>query len=295
MTCLRLCLALGALSLVPATPVVAQSDAAMVTITVDGDRYYSRPHTITIMPDVNRLARTRQEVQDRRWRATRTSEGRVDRISSDECPALRRVALSFGDLPAITFSPWALRAASEFDPLPPTMKDGFSTRLEFQTVGADGASVLVQIKQGGWPYNAWGHEAVSALLSCWGGEPLIPLPSPDLSAADILLRLDLTSFPNSTGPARAAGLKRPRDWAFTEVATVDGVATLERAGDWTISLRIIRWTPEGVIACFGDRAINGGSYATQSALRIVSDGLAGYWVADAAVSEASCPSLSGQD
>lgn len=290
MTYLRSCLALVLASLLPTTSALAQPDEAMVTITVDGDPYYTLPHSIMIEPDVNRLARTRQEVQARRWRATRTSDGRVDRISSDECPALRTVALSFGDLPAVPISPTALRTAS--DPLPPTMKDGFATRLEYQAVAVDGARALVQIKQGLWPYNAWGHRAVSALLPCWGA--LIPPPSPDLSAADILLRLDLTSFRNSTGPARAAGLKHPRDWSFTELATADGVATLERPRDWAISLRIIRWTPEGVIACFGDRATNGGSYATQSALRIVSDGLAGYRVADDAVSEASCPPLSGQ-
>lgn len=291
MTCLRLCLIFGGLGLVPAAPAVAQSDAAMVTITVDGDRYYTLPHSIMIEPDVNRLARTRQEVEARRWRATRTSDGRMDRISSDECPALRTVALSFGALPATPISPMALRTSSDPNPLPPTMKDGFGTQLEFQTVGANGAWARVQIKQG-WPYNVWGHEAVSALIPCWGS--LIPPPSPDLSAADILLRLDLTSFPNSTGPARAAGLKHPRDWSFTEVGTADGVATLERSGDWAISLRIIRWTPEGVIVCFADRARNGGSYAVQSALRIVSDGLAGYRAADDEVSEPSCRPLPRQ-
>jgi len=197
MTGLRLCLVFGVLGLVSAAPAVAQSDAAMVTITVDGDRYYTLPHSIMIEPDVNRLAQTRQEVEARRWRATRTSDGRIDRISSDECPALRAVALSFGDLPAVPISPLALRAASQPIRLAPTMKDGFATRLEFRTEGASGAWVLVQIKQG-WPYDVWGHEAVSSLLPCWGGEALIPPPSPDLSAADILPRLDLTSFRNST-------------------------------------------------------------------------------------------------
>ncbi|WP_312065055.1 hypothetical protein [Brevundimonas sp.] len=294
MTCLRLCLVFGALGFVSAAPADAQSDAAMVTITVDGDRYYTLPHSIMIEPDVNRLAQTRQEVEARRWRATRTSDGRIDRISSDECPALRAVALSFGDLPAVPIAPLALRAASQPIRLAPTMKDGFATRLEFRTEGASGAWVLVQIKQG-WPYDVWGHEAVSSLLPCWGGEALIPPPSPDLSAADILPRLDLTSFRNSTGPARAAGLKRPGDWGFTELETADGVATLARPGDWAISLSLIRWTPEGVIACFTDRARNGGSYAAQSALRIVSDGLAGYRVADEALNQAGCPALSPQD
>jgi len=73
------------------------------------------------------------------------------------------------------------------------------------------------------------------------------------------------------------------------------VATLARPGDWAISLSLIRWTPEGVIACFTDRARNGGSYAAQSALRIVSDGLAGYRVADEALNQAGCPALSPQD
>jgi len=294
MTCLRLCLLFGALGSVSAAPAVAQSDAAMVTITVDGDRYYTLPHSIMTEPDVNRLAQTRQEVEVRRWIATRTSDGRIDRISSDECPALRTIALSFGDLPATPVSPPALRTTSDPSPIPPTMKDGFATRLEFRTEGPSGAWVLVQIKQG-WPYDVWGHEAVSSLLPCWGGEALIPPPSRDLSAADILPRLDLTSFRNSTGQARAAGLKRPGDWGFTELETADGVATLVRPGEWAISLSLIRWTPEGVIVCFTDRAGNGGSYAAQSALRIVSDGFAGYRVADEALNEADCPALSPQD
>jgi len=116
----------------------------------------------------------------------------------------------------------------------------------------------------------------------------------DVSAAHILQLLDLTSFQNSTGPSRDAGRRRPRDWFFTQMNVADGVATLERPNDWALSLRIIRIKPDGVIACFQDRALNGGSYATQSALRVVGDSLAGYRVAEEGLVEPTCSTLPGQ-
>ena len=115
------------------------------------------------------------------------------------------------------------------------------------------------------------------------------------SAADILQGLDLTSFRNSTGPSRAEGLRRPADWSFSRLTVEEERASLERPGNsWVISLRIIRRTPDGVIACFSDRAQNGGTYDAQKALRIVPDSLGGYTVLDQNIVETSCSPRPGQ-
>lgn len=114
------------------------------------------------------------------------------------------------------------------------------------------------------------------------------------TAAEILPRLDMTSFRNSTGPTRGGGRRVPADWAFTELTVEDGVATLERPGDWAFTLGIIRTAPDGVIACFYDRARNGGTYAALSAVRIVSDGAGGYRVADQHLDEPTCRPIPGQ-
>ena len=70
----------------------------------------------------------------------------------------------------------------------------------------------------------------------------------------------------------------------------EGHASLERPGEnkWIISLRIIRRTRDGVIACFSDRAQNGGTYDAHKAVRIVQDDLGGYRVAEQDILEPSC-------
>ncbi|RZI98536.1 MAG: hypothetical protein EON90_12975 [Brevundimonas sp.] len=115
----------------------------------------------------------------------------------------------------------------------------------------------------------------------------------DVSAADILQRLDLNSFPNSTGPRKVAGWKYPADWSFTVLREEGGSAVLERPGAWAMSLRIIRRTEDGIIVCFFDHAQNGGNYSARSALRIVGDGAGGYRVAEE-VEDPTCEPLPGQ-
>lgn len=117
----------------------------------------------------------------------------------------------------------------------------------------------------------------------------------DPSAAEVLQGLDMTSFRNSTGPRRVEGWRRPADWSFSELTVADGRASLARPGDWIISLRILRTTPEGLLACFSDRAQNGGSYSAQQAVRIVPDDADGYRVAEQDIVDPDCPPFPGQD
>lgn len=116
------------------------------------------------------------------------------------------------------------------------------------------------------------------------------------SAAEILQGLDLTSFNNSTGPSRTDRLRRPADWSFSRLTAEEGRASLERLGEneWKISLIIIRRTPDGVIACFSDRAQNGGTYNAQKPVRIVQDDPGSYRVVDQNIVDPRCPALPGQ-
>ncbi|NBB63298.1 hypothetical protein GVN18_28935 [Pseudomonas sp. ODNR1LW] len=114
------------------------------------------------------------------------------------------------------------------------------------------------------------------------------------AAEAILQRLDLTSFRNSTGPAGSPGLKYPRDWTFTDLSVEDDVARLDRKGDWAISLRVLRPVSDGVVVCFMDRALNGGSYNARQALLVAPDGEGGFRVVDEDLSEPGCEPLPGQ-
>ncbi len=120
----------------------------------------------------------------------------------------------------------------------------------------------------------------------------------DPQAADILSKLDMTTFRNSLRPRSEEGMKRPADWRFADPASEGGWAylTQEVAGRpaWTIGLRIIRREGEAVVACFSDRAQNGGTYAARSALRIVRDDAGGYHVVQQGLEEPTCRPAPGQ-
>lgn len=118
------------------------------------------------------------------------------------------------------------------------------------------------------------------------------------SAEEVLRGLDMTSFRNSLQPRRAPGLKRPADWDFTEASSSGDSFYLtrrfDRRDDWVIGLRIIRSEPDGAVACFSDRTLNGGSYLAFQAIRIVRDPAGGYRVAEDDLDEASCRPAPGQ-
>ena len=118
-----------------------------------------------------------------------------------------------------------------------------------------------------------------------------------VSAADILKRLDLTSFRNSTAQSREPGRIYPADYGFTRL-TADGSDTAfveipDAEIGWELGLSVIRRDAGGVVACFSDIARNGGSYFATSALHIVVDGN-GYRVDQDDVKEPSCEPQPGQ-
>ena len=182
----RLSLArLGLLAAFVSAPVVASAQDRpifsdrLVTITVAEDRPYTIAHSIVIEAGQPIYARSEAELEGRSWTATRTSERGAETIHSDACPALRTIALSFANLPPLQVRPMP-SVAHGGEPgaavqMPPTRKDGFSTRLAFATETADGSYASVEVA-GGNHYSRWGHEAVVALLGCWG--PLTPTPAP---------------------------------------------------------------------------------------------------------------------
>lgn len=144
---------------------------SLVTITVAEDRPYTLAHEIVIRAEEPVAARTLAQMEGRLWTATRLSERGVEEVRSDTCPPLQRLALSFSYLPDIPVSPMPSRIHGDAEPLPPTRKDGFSTRLRFATRTDDGSYGTVEVA-GGNAYAQWGHDAVSTLLDCWG--PLTP-------------------------------------------------------------------------------------------------------------------------
>ncbi|WP_395651437.1 hypothetical protein [Brevundimonas sp.] len=151
---------------------LAQDFQGLVTIHVAGDDRYTLPHTIRLEPATHGVSRSVAELETRLWRATRTSERGTEAITSDTCPGLQNAALSFLHLPPIPIAPFAGAVFGDATiPIPPTRKDGFSTRLSFSTKSEDGSTAEVQIAHGN-AYAAWGHDTVSGLLSCWG--PLLP-------------------------------------------------------------------------------------------------------------------------
>lgn len=140
--------------------------AALVTIEVQADRGLPA-HSITISPPSERRPRSAEARDNVVWVATRTWEGGSQSVTSVECSAVRNVAASMTDLPAIPIAPPSRAVSPDPSPIPPTIKDGYSTRLLFRTLNEDGSSSDVTIT-GGAQYTAWANSAVGALVSCWG-------------------------------------------------------------------------------------------------------------------------------
>jgi len=144
--------------------------AALVTIEVQEDRDV-RAHSITISPQRAGPLRTRDERDNTVWTAVRTWEGGYQSVTSDECPAVGRVAASIDALPPVPVAPPSRAIAGTTLPVPPTIKDGYATTLSFRTLNADGSASDITIR-GGVPYTQWANTAVGALVGCW--EPLVP-------------------------------------------------------------------------------------------------------------------------
>lgn len=138
----------------------------LVTISVRADPVLGVPtQAIEIVTDPPIRNITSADLHNRVWTATRVIGYQAATINSNSCPQLRTIALSFSDLPAVPIKPLASLVAED-RPIGPTMKDGYSTSLAFDTLASDFGLVTVQLD--GWgPYHQWGHEAVSQLQSCW--------------------------------------------------------------------------------------------------------------------------------
>jgi hypothetical protein len=83
-------------------------------------------------------------------------------------------------------------------------------------------------------------------------------------------RLDLTSFPNSTGPRQDEGLYTFADYGFTEVES-DGqvVRFTEPEGGWVFTVTVLDTRDGRLRLCVADKAENGGSYDTVEAIEVV--------------------------
>lgn len=92
----------------------------------------------------------------------------------------------------------------------------------------------------------------------------------------IASKLDVTSFPNSTGPRRKEGLRTLADYGFTTV-TRDGSAAVFEPADksWTIRVSILDRSDKALKLCILDRALGGGSYFSVKPIEVApgKDGL----------------------
>ncbi|WP_428151105.1 hypothetical protein [Brevundimonas sp.] len=149
-----------------ATPARQMEPLRLVTIDVAADAAYRvQAHQIQINTTAPTGNPTTEALAEREWTATRRQGENEETISSVDCPALRDVALSFRELPAVPIRPFVTQVGGDL-PNGPTMKDGFVTSLTFDTVTTDNAMVSVHIS--GWGiYQSWGHESVSKLVPCW--------------------------------------------------------------------------------------------------------------------------------
>lgn len=115
------------------------------------------------------------------------------------------------------------------------------------------------------------------------------IPAPVISMSDemdqMIRRLDLTSFRNSTGPRRAAGKRTLADYGFSKTRRSNQGATMTSLdGGWMMSFQILTTSDAVVDVCFRDRALQRQtdrvrpSYDATSALRITK-ATKGYWTA----------------
>ena len=83
-------------------------------------------------------------------------------------------------------------------------------------------------------------------------------------------RLDLTSFPNSTGPRRDVGLFTFSDFGFTAVEADGPVVRFADPEDgWTFIVTLLEPRNGRQRLCVEDKAENGGSYHTRHAYEVV--------------------------
>lgn len=79
-------------------------------------------------------------------------------------------------------------------------------------------------------------------------------------------KLDVTSFPSSIGPRREKNKIHFSDYGFKLREIRNGAATLETQGEWKFQIRILDRRAGAAWICIEDKALNGGSYHSQTAL-----------------------------
>jgi len=133
--------------------------------------------------------------------------------------------------------------------------------------------------------------SVGSVLA-WKGAHAAPEPTP----LAIAQALDVSSFPNSTGPRRQEGARTLADYGFTEVEVEgDTVSLFEPDRSWVFAVRVIAAEAGTATLCVTDRALNGGSYFTVRPLVVVADET-GLLVATGAMPDLpECPRIGGDD
>ena len=106
--------------------------------------------------------------------------------------------------------------------------------------------------------------AIGMVLAAWFAQNLALVTADAADPVAVATKLDITSFPNSTGPRRKEGLRTFADYGFTSVARDGNAAVLDAADkSWTFRVSIL------------DRALNGGSYFSVKPIEVAQgkDGL----------------------
>jgi hypothetical protein len=125
-------------------------------------------HTITIRRDGPPvLPGTQEEWLTYKWRAVRETENRREQITSDECPAISRIAEGFRSLPPLTPSSEAARVVDDGDG--PNIISSIDRPVEITYRTASRAYVRVA---GAEAWGTWAAQSVHDLNSCWE-EPIL--------------------------------------------------------------------------------------------------------------------------
>lgn len=118
--------------------------------------------------------------------------------------------------------------------------------------------------------------AIGMVLAAWFAQNLALVTADAADPVAVTTKLDITSFPNSTGPRRKEGLRTFADYGFTSVARDGNAAVLDAADkSWTFRVSILDRGDKAMKLCILDRALNGGSYFSVKPIEVAQgkDGL----------------------
>lgn len=139
----------------------AKTTRPLATVTL-GSPEWEHSQSVEISLVGEERAASEAALAERSWIAVRRSSHGSEDISSEECPALRDVALEFRRLPPITPSPLAAIVADEPLPVNLIMLHGWKTSINYKTLS--GAEVTVS---GMDAYGSWGTRVANSLIPCW--------------------------------------------------------------------------------------------------------------------------------